>query len=106
MRVLFGLVMMQSSHAGDGTIKSMLGVARQGAAVVNRLGAASTHQAEAADYKGVIDHRGITTNCQGATVNHQGAIADRQDAAVDRQGAIIGRRVPPPTVRVLLILQR
>jgi hypothetical protein len=77
MRVLFGLVMMQSSHAGDGTIKSMLGVARQGAAVVNRLGAASTHQAEAADYKGVIDHRGITT---------------------DRQGVIADRRVPSSVV--------
>jgi hypothetical protein len=52
MRVLFGLVPTQPSHAGDGAIELMLVVARLGTAT-DRQGALN-------------DHQGATIDCLGA----------------------------------------
>jgi hypothetical protein len=72
MRVLFGLVMTQSSHAGDSVVESMLVVARLGAS---------------ADRQGAIgDHQGATVDRTGATGDHQGAVIERLRAAIDLQG--------------------
>jgi hypothetical protein len=68
VRVLFGLVTMRPSRVGDGATKSMLCVTRLGAtadrqgAIVDRPGATDAHQSVTTDYKGVIDHQGITAD--------------------------------------------
>jgi hypothetical protein len=67
VRVLFGLVMMRLSHAGDGATESML--------VVARLGATTDHQGA------VVDHPSAADDRQGAIVDRLGAVNDRQGAA-------------------------
>jgi hypothetical protein len=79
VRVLFGLVTMRLSHAGDGATESML--------VVACLGATADHQ-------GAIDDR------KGATVDRPGAVVDHPIAAGYRRGVAADCRVPSPAAKV------
>jgi hypothetical protein len=72
VRVLFGLVMMRLSHAGDSAVESML----------------------------VIDHLGAAADRQGAAIECPGATSDRQGAFTGCRVSLLAAKVPLPTARV------
>jgi hypothetical protein len=112
LRVLFGLVMMQPSHAGDGSTELVLAVecchhqnmlvtmllshTSNGTAklvlTVALQGTIADHQGDTIEHQGVIaDREHAIPSRQGATANHQRALAGHQGTAIDRQGAAVDR---------------
>jgi hypothetical protein len=89
LRVLFGLVTTQLSHAGDDVDKSVLATerGRHRDMLVTTLPCRASDGATESIL--AVVHKGTTANHQGATVKRQGATADHQRAIIGRQGAIV-----------------